>query len=288
MTDYLKDLLAGKTRLASYVGQVQSVTSTGFVVVLQGQPFPAYAGSGYMPAVAEQVRVWFVDEIAYVMGPAAPNPGQGTVVSVTGGQVTLNVPNGTLIAPYSSTLTPNPGDVMQIVWGNGPFAIATLSAAPASAASPGTNSAAPRAHTDVFQATDSGSYQSRWWTNDVWASDSNLGAWFYGSKLADTLPAAAVIQSVQLFVSVQQLQGAAPNFALHGYQAKPSGAPALTSATAVGVGGGGWVTLPVGFGNALRSGGGAAGVGVAHGGDSIFNGQGSDGQSGALRIISTY
>jgi hypothetical protein len=88
-----------------------------------------------------------------------------------------------------------------------------------------------------------------------------------------------------MYVSPTQLRYAAPIFGLHSYASKPGGAPAaVSSPTSVGVGGQGWVDLPVAFGNALKSGGGAFGIGTGHGGYNIFASRGEDGQSGALRI----
>lgn len=286
----LPQLLLQKSKVSTYVASVQSVTSTGFTIVINGQgTLSAYAGSDYLPAVGESVRVWFVDGVAFLMGPSNPKPAQGTVVSAAAGLVTLSTTLGNVICPYASTLTPTGGQVMQIVWGNGPFAVAVLSTSVASATAPSGSGGGAITHVDSFTALAAGSYQSRWWTSQVYDSSTNEGLWFYGSKIADTLPAPAVIARVQLYASPAQLQGASPIFGLHPYQSQPAGAPAaVTSGTTVAVGGTGWVDLPVTFGNALKAGGGQFGIGTNHGGYNIFKSLAQDGQSGALQITSTY
>jgi hypothetical protein len=97
----------------------------------------------------------------------------------------------------------------------------------------------------------------------------------------------AIISRVEFFASMKQVQGFSPNFALHADRSK-GGAPSLGATTALSVAAGGWMDLPAGFGNALKLGGGSFGVGVAHGGFNIFHSLAEDGQSGALRITSTY
>lgn len=285
-------MLGGKSKVATYVGAVQSVTATGFTIVINGQGvLTAYPGSEYLPAIGELVRVWFVDGVAFVMGPDTPNPAQGTVVSVASGLVTLNTALGPVVAPYTSTLSPTAGQVMQIVWGNGPFAVAVLSTTPGAPTPPSGSGGGAVTHSDKFTALSAGSYRSGsgWWTGQVWDSTTNEGLWFYGSKIADTIPAGASISRVQLFASMQQIQGAAPILGLHPYPSQPGGAPAsVTSGVSKAIGGNGWIDLPVAFGNALKSGGGQYGIGTNHGGYSIFSSLAQDGQSGALLITSTY
>jgi hypothetical protein len=260
---------------------------SGCLIDIQGSRIPALLGTTFLPEVGENVWVWVINDMYFIMGSTAVKPDQGTVVSASGGLATLTTSVGTTIAAPYVGAAPSAGQVMKLLWHNGPFAM-LMSTSPAPAPPPPPPPSGATTHTHYFAAIDAGSYGSRWWTDQVWASDNNLGAWFYGSKISDTIPAAAAISSVQIYISPQQISGSAPNFALHPYQVKPGGSPSYSLVTAIGVGGGGWLNLPTSFGNGLKAGGGSAGVGVDHGGYNIFNSLAADGQSGALSIVSIY
>jgi hypothetical protein len=267
-----------------------SATSTGCLVDISGNRVPATMGTAWLPEVNEVVWLWVIGDRFFIMGPASIKPDQGVVDSVAGGLVTLTSSLGTtVVAPYTGS-TPSAGQSMKLLWHGGPFAM-LMSTSPAGGTAPPPPTTGATSHADEFPAIDAGSYGSgRWWTSQVYASDSNLGAWFYGSKISDTIPSGATIQKVEIYVSPQQISGSAPNFATHGYQTKPGGAPSLSTVGAVGIGPG-WVDLGsvgVSIGNALKAGGGSSGVGVNHGGYNIFHSLAQDGYSGRLRITSTY
>jgi hypothetical protein len=117
-----------------------------------------------------------------------------------------------------------------------------------------------------------------------------LGVAWYGSKISDTIPATAVVQKFEFYVSAVQIQGNNPIFATHTELSRPAGAPTLTSVGAFPISGG-WVDLEdVGLtiGNALKTGGGSFGVGLDHGGFNVLHSLAEDGQSAALRITSQY
>jgi hypothetical protein len=286
--------IQARSRVKFLQGTFVSASIGGALVDIGGQRIPALLGTLFLPEVNEPVQVWNIDKQYFVMGPVATKPDRGTVVSVSGGLATLtpNIGTNPVVAPYTGT-TPSAGQTMKLLWHGGPLAM-LMSTSPAGNTPPTAPGGAATTHTDYFTAIDAGSYGSgRWWTSQVYASDNNLGAWFYGSKISDTIPASAAIQSVELFLSpTSQNSGANPNVALHSYQSKPGGSPSLSSATAIGVVPGFVVIdgpgFSTGFGNALRAGGGAAGVGLSHGGFHIFNSLAADGQSGTLRIISSY
>ncbi len=287
-TTQILKLISEKSKVTPLVGTFVSASAAGCVVDVGGGRIPAQFGTGFLPEVNESVWVWFIDGNPFMIGPSTAKAGQGTVVSVASGLATLTTAFGTIVVPYASTLTPTAGQVMKLSWQGGGFGIAVMSANPSAGTAPGAPGTGAVAHVDTFTAVDAGSHQSSgWWTPKVYASDSNLSAWWYGTKIRDTIPSSATISKVDVYISAQQIQGASPNFALHADPSKPGGAPTLTSVTSVAVVPG-WVTLPVGFGAALKSGGGSYGVGVAHGGYNIFNSLTTDGQSGALRIASIY
>jgi hypothetical protein len=273
-----------------------AVTATGCLVDFGTSRVPAALGTSFMPEIGEVVWVWNIDDWYLIMGPAAPKPDRGTVVSVASGIATLNstygptVPGPVVTAPYVGT-TPSAGQVMKLVWHGGPFAMLMSTSPAANPTPPGGGSSGPISHSDEFPAIDSGSYGSRWFTSQVYASDHNLGAWFYGPAIPDTIPAGASIQRVDIYIgAASQISGSAPNFATHGYQTKPGGAPSLSTVGAVGVAPG-WVNLGsvgISIGNALKNGGGAYGVGLNTGGYNIFPSLAQDGYSGRLRITSVY
>jgi hypothetical protein len=280
-------LAGGKADVSLLVGTFVSASATGCVVDVGGGRVPAQLGTGFVPEVNESVLVWFINDRVFVMGPTATKPSKGTVASVASSLVTLNTDFGQVVAPYLGS-TPATGQVMALRWHAGPVALGILSTSPAPPTPPDPPASSTSTHRDVFNAIDAGSFNRYGWLQQqVWASDSYQGAWFYGTKIADTLPSSAVIQRVEIYLSAQQIAGSAPNFALHGYTSKPGGAPTYGTTQAIGAAGG-WLTLPTAWGNALKSGGGSRGVGVNHGGYNIFRSLAQDGLSGALRITSVY
>jgi hypothetical protein len=268
---------------ASFVG----ATSTGCQVDIQGNRVPATLATSFLPEVQEVVWLWALDDRFFIVGPAAVKPDRGTVQSTASGLVTLTTSIGTTITcPYAGA-APAAGQVMKLLWQGGPFAF-LMSTSPAAAAPPPPPASTPVTHADTFNSVDAGSYGTRWFTNQVWGSDHNLGAWFYGTKISDTIPSSAVIQRVQVWVPPgSQISGSAPNFAVHSYLSKPAGAPALSTVAAVGISGG-YVDLPVSVGTALKNGGGSFGVGLNHGGYNILLSRDQDAASGQLVITSTY
>lgn len=287
MSDVQKRALSKAARFAPLVAVVQSITPTGYTMVIQGQTFPAYA-TDYTPAVGEKVRVWFIDEIAYVVGPQNPNPAIGTVVSVASSLATISTSTGTISGvPYAAGLSLAAGQVVQLLWAGGPFIVAIQSTSAPVTPPPSGGGGAAQQQTLRFTAIDSGSFQSRWWTSQVYASDTNTGAWFYGSKVSDTIPSSASIQRVRIYQSISSTNRVAVNYQAHQNYSKPAGAVTFVGSSFAAGPVGDWVDLPTSFGTALLSGGGAAGVGVNHGGFTIFNDL-SDGLSGALEITATF
>jgi hypothetical protein len=287
-TQTLLRKLGDKSSVDVLAGTFVSASLTTYTVDVGGGRIPAAALTDYLPEVNETVWVMFIDGTPYVLGPTVSKAGQGTVVSASGGLVTLTTAFGNVVVPYDSRLTPTAGQVMKLTWQGGGFAIAVMSANPSAPPAPVGPGSGVTTHVDVFTAVDSGSHQSSgWWTKQVYASNTNLSAWFYGTKISDTIPAAAAPSLIEVYISPAQIQGANPNFALHPHTSRPAGAPTLSSSTAVAVAAG-WIALPLGFANALKAGGGSYGVGLNQGGYNIFRSLAQDGLSGALRITSVY
>lgn len=287
-SDAIIAALATKSKVTVLSGTFVSADNTHIIVDCGNGRVPCFPLVPYLPNVGETVYVLFIDGVPYAMGPTLVKPNQGTVVSAAGGLVTLTTSFGSMALPYTTTITPTAGQVMYIIWQGGQgFAVSVMSVQPAQAAPPPPPASTTKQHSDTFRAIASGSYQSgRFWTSEVYASTTNLGEWIYGNKIADTIPASAIMGSIQIYCAMKQIFGSDPNFALHS-DTSLSGSPSLGGTTAVGITQG-WVSLPQSYGNLLRRGGGKFGVGVVHGGFQIFKSVAEDGLSGALRIGSIY
>lgn len=290
-TTQLLSMLNKKSQVTTLVGTFVSASTTGCVVDVGGGRIPARFATSYLPEINEPILIWFIDGNPFVVGPALTKPGAGVVVSTGLNMVTLTTDYGQVTVPYAATLTPTAGQVMKLSWQDGGFAHSVMSTSPTAGQAPQASGAGVTVHADKFTAVDAGSYglfNSRWWTGEVYASDSNRGAWFYGSTISDTIPATANVSRVQLYVSPAQISGGNPNFALHAYQSKPSGQPSYTGTTPVAITSGLVDLDPAVFGNALKAGGGSFGVGLNQGGYNVLRSLADDGQSGALIITSTY
>lgn len=286
------DKIAGKSKVTALRGTFVSYDATGVLVDVGDGRLPAALGSGYLPEVGESVLVWFVDGIPYVMGPVSPRPHKGTVTAVGSGLVTLSTPAGIVgPIPYSGSV-PSVGATMRLFWNGGPLAFtATPAGGEVVPGDPGGGAATT--HVDTFVPIAAGTWNTgggdsatSYFNAEVWASNTTIGAWFYGTKTQDTIPGSAAVQRVQLYISARQIQGSAPIFTVHGHGAPPLAA--LSGGVATAVANGAWVDLPVSFGNALRRGGTAYGIGTRHGGYNIFKSLAADPQSGLLRITSVY
>lgn len=288
-SDAMVAALNAKSSVKILSGTFVSASNTQVTVDCGNGRVPCFPLTSYLPAVGEVIYVMFIDGVAYAMGPTLVKPNLGTVLSVASGLVTLSTAFGNVVVPYTTTITPTAGQVMYLIWQGGQgFAVAVMSVQPATVAPPIKPPASTKYHVDTFTAIATGSYQSgHFWNDEVFASTGNTAEWIYGKKMADTIPSGAVIHSVQIYCSMVQIFGSPPNFALHS-DLSLSGAPSLGGVTAVGIAQHVWVSLPTSYGNSLKRGGGAFGVGVAHGGYNIFHSRSEDGQSGALRIKSTY
>lgn len=253
------------------------------VVDFSGGRVPAYPVSMvHLPG--EQVWVQIVDGVAYMHGPVTPKPDEGEVVSASGGTAELKTTVGTVTANYDhGLLLIDPLDIVHLVWGpsgawiDGVKVDFTPPPPPPPPITPVTR------HTVEFSAVDSGSYQSGygWRTNEVWSSANNMGGWFYGSQISDTIPDTAPIISAQIYLpNPNRLLGAMP-FGRHNQAAKPGGALTFSDVITLGATSG-WVNIPTTYIDYLKTNPG--GFGFGYGGYNIWPGTQRDGQSGRVRV----
>ncbi|TFD74740.1 hypothetical protein [Cryobacterium fucosi] len=278
----MKRALADVTKLTRMVGTFVSTDGVRAVVDVGGGRIPADM-AGYLPEINEPVWVLFIDGTALILGPTKMKPAEGTVTGPPSGNlVPISTVAGAMSVPYASGLTLSAGQVVKLgAWSGGGFVGAIMSTSPPPPLAPAPPSPGPVNQSAVFTAVDAGSYRSGWWTSQVWASDSNTGAWFYGSKIADTIPNGAAITAAAIYISATQITGWPPNIGYHSSAGKPGGNVSVGGASAVPVFNG-WVNIPLSIVDYLKSN--VGGVGVASGGYSIFRSLGQDPSSGALRI----
>lgn len=277
-----------KSNVQILPGTYQGLSGLQVTVSFGDGTVPADSAMEGLPLPGDPVWVMTIDgHRPLMLGPTKPQPGVGVVSSVDGNLTTVATALGDVIAPYpAGLLTPaDVGDTVKIMWGEGPFIIAVMSEAPVVEV-PGGGGTGGGLVTREFRAVEAGSWRSGsgWWQPQVWASDNNKGIWGYASQIPDTIPAAAVPESIEIYISAALISGDPPNFGVHGYGGT-TGAPepsyALLTTVPVAPG---WVALPLSFANALKAGGGYVGVGVNGGGYSKFNSLSDDPDSGRIRI----
>jgi hypothetical protein len=278
----IRKKLADVPDVGRMVGTFVSTDGIRGVVDVGGGRIPADM-AGYIPDINETVWVLFLNGTALILGPSVPKAGKGTIVGPPSGNlVQVDTVVGRLTIPYANGLTLSAGQVVKLGAANdGYFVYAIMSTSPAAPTPPPAPGGGGGTQTQIFMPTDAGSYGSRWWTNQVYSSDSNIGAWFYGSQIADTIPDGATIQSIEINISIYSLSYQAPNFGVHGSASKPGGAVGLSLVTGVSIASG-FIGLPTSFGDYLKAN--VGGVGINHGGYAILNSLASDPASGALRI----
>lgn len=281
-TSEILRLIDEKSTVRVIAGTYLGLEGLRAVVDFDGGRVPAHFASPWRPEVNDAVWVLVVDGVAHITGPTAPLASDGDVVSVAGGLATVNTDVGQITATYNQGTTLTAGQQVKLLASGGYHVIGVKSTSPAPPPPPPPVDGGVKDYTQTFVAVDSGSFQSNWWTRRVYASASNQGLYFYGTKIADTIPSSAQILSVELYLNAEQIQGADPIITLHGHAWKPGGNPGLSGGFPIDIRGTGWWGLPTSIGDALKAGGGSRGIGFNTGGYNIFSA--APGESGALRI----
>lgn len=234
----------------------------------------------------EPVTVLTVNGFSIIIGPAVTLPSAGIVTSVGVNTMKVNTALEEDVELAWVGMAPVVSDEVAIINGWG---LVDPSRPPSSDYSgPGAPDTGSR--TLEFTATDSGSWNgSNWWTNELWASDSNKGAWFYGTTIGDSISDTATITKVEVFVpEFYSGPGGLAAIGTHGLVSK-SGAPTISGASAVD-GGAGWRTLPNSIGDTLKTGAGR-GLGYQQASPGVgfrkVSARTADADSGKLRITFT-
>lgn len=278
----VKRALADTTKVTRMAGTYVSTDGVRATVDVGGGRIPADF-CGYQPEVSEPVWILFADGTATLLGPTRLRPGKGTITGAPSGNlVPISTDAGDFNLPYAAGLSLSSGQVVKLGgWNGGGFVYAVMSTSPPPGTAPGAPGGGAGDQTVIFTAIDAGSYRGGWWTGEVYSSDTNTGAFFYGTKIADTIPDGATIVSIEIWVSISSLTYQAPNFGYHTSASRPGGNVTFGPTTAVNIAGG-WIGLPIYIADWLKANYG--GVGVDGGGYSILNSLTADAQSGALRI----
>lgn len=238
-----------------------------------------------LPPAGHPVVVQTLDGRVTVTGPARSLPGRGVITALGSPRVSVLAWDVTYTLPMAGSYTPSLNDQVSITWDlDGGLVTGSISA-PTNVTPPDQNTPGPAQefHPPPFTAVDTGSFQSGRWTKaDVWASDSLVGAWFYGTGIADSIPDTAAIVAAAIYLPATRTGGASPNLQLHTSPAKPSGSVAFVGATYQPPGRTGWQPIPLAFIDYLKANGG--GIGLNHGGYNIYASRGQDSLTGALDI----
>lgn len=226
----------------------------------------------------------------------APNPVYvGTFVSSVGSDCVVNIGDVSVTVPAVGLTSPTPGLAVRLMRNESGRLIVIGPAAPQTVGTVVVDEAVappkPKAatvtylsRTTAIRATDSGKFyvpSSVWDKQDVHATVTSKGAWFYGSRVKDYLKG-ATITSIEIYLPLEQSLGVA-YIGYHTSSSKPAG-------YVTGVGGltylnhrSGWQPLPLSFATFLKAN--VGGIAVTSGnGLNRWKGTKRDSMSGALRF----
>jgi hypothetical protein len=282
-------------RLAAALREIPSVSSklgtfvrrdgVRVVVSFAGRQVVLPFVGSQLPPVGASVQVESRDGVSVVTGAAAPLPGAAVVTAVAEPLVTVSAWGREYTLRHAAGYVPVVGHEVSVSWSADGGLVQDRVSAPA-VQQPAPELPLPVSggfHPGPFTAVGSGSFGSRWFTNDVYASSSNTGGWWYGSKVRDTIPDGARIDGAAIFLNPRQVSGSNPVMRLHSSEGQPGGPLAFVGAPFALAGArSGWVNIPTAWVDYLKANSG--GIGFEHGGYNIFRGTGADALSGALDL----
>jgi hypothetical protein len=289
--DALAEILSGISDVdATLIGTFVGPSGTQAIVDVGSARVTIPALGPTFPFTNEPVRLLRVGKITLMLGPVPRWP-VGKVTATGSPRCTVEYPPGSGVTKqmgYPPNITPTVGDTVLIDWASGGSVSTKLTIAPGATAPPDPGGGSGGQQQQVFTAVDSGTWQTanggRWWQNDVWAvsTGNNTGAWFYGSKIRDTIPDSAAINAAEIYLPIFYDTGSAPIAQVHSSTSKPGGNISGVGGTSALNPSSGWVPIPAAFLDYLKANDG--GIALVGGGFKKYRGTASDGQSGALRV----
>lgn len=238
----------------------------------------------YPPVVGMAVRVDWINGSPAVSGPVRPLSPLGVITATGTPRATVTVDGTPYLLFYRAGYTPALNDQVEINWATGIIQGKITGADNPS--SPGESGAGQTPFEVVVRAANSGRFESSWWGNDPWASNSNVGIWTYENRALDAVGVANVTTCDIYLPLVQEVGNL--SIGVHTHPAIPGGAPTITSLVPYSLGSrSGWIRLPSTFGPFLAAGGRGIGVTAPGGGFNKWRGTAADSLSGALRISGT-
>jgi hypothetical protein len=268
--------------VASKLGTFVRMSGQLAVVNVGGSTVSVPVSGFYPPIAGMSVQLERRNGSLIITGPSKQLPALGVMTSSGTPKATVLAGGIEYTLGMRDTYTPTIGDDVEINWFSGLIQgkVKGLAVVAAPIENPPAGSA-PFSNLRIMAET-SGSYISRWWTNDVYNGDNNTGAWFYGARVADGLRG-ATIKKIEIFLNPRRASGYAPQVGTHTSGSKPGGNVTVSGQIALEPRSG-WVEIPLSWAAVLQAGG---GIGVTPSGYTIWRGTGSDALSGALRFSGT-
>jgi hypothetical protein len=223
---------------------------------------------------------------------ALPKPAHGIVKSApSGGRVVVTADDDLdYSVNYNNLYTPTVNDNVKLDWDLiGGFVVGPTASTPTgdpnivvpSGPPPIEGGGGP--HEQIFYPSDSGTTDGSgsWFTTEVFCSDSDVGAYFYGGQIVGTIPPGATITDGSIYIeeTANYYPGSLATLGTSNIGDK-SGVPAASNVINLSAGSG-WKSLGGPILGALQTGA-ATALATAHGGYHIFAPKG--GLSGAIDI----
>lgn len=281
--EWIADALAKVPVVESIVGVFVSQDGPVATVDVAGRRLSVKAATQLQVLPNDPVRLERRGPDLVVTGPTVNRSTLGRV-TVSGNPATVEYPNGsgvTASLPVVAGVTVSVNNTVLIDWASG-GTVTGVVVSPVTPTVPETPTPdAGQTVTVQLFADQSGSYGSSWWTDQVWASSSYVGGWFYGTKIKDSIPDTAVILAASIYLPAVSTFGDPPNFGIHNQAVRPAGSLTVSSTVALSPRVG-EVPLPTSWFDTLKTSDG--GVGVNHGGRNVYRSVGADGNSGRLTV----
>lgn len=273
----LRQQTAGLTR-----GTVESIDwVNGLATVNVGGgsvPMPMLLAA---PLIGIEVWVAYLGQQPLCLGPIA-HSALGSVQSVASGYASVLGDDGRVVSvPY---LGGAPSIAARVVMDPlaGGTVLGTLSAEPLGSTPSVPTVPESSIKSFTFKPTSSGNWTGSGYNSisDPYCSDSNVGAYLYGSQIPDSIPNSAVYVKGSLKIYLVETTNRYPsskaNLGRHNRSSKSSGNPSATSTFEIpDCRGGRWVSLPDSWDDNFRLGT-ARGVSFDHGGYHIYRRAGSE------------